>query len=67
MTQSQAPTISCDGDDGLCGVWDLDHYELCTSKVDGVQITKTQRSPGWLSVGDEDYCPEHKKEARPTP
>lgn len=63
MTQSHTPTIHCDGDDAFCGAWDIDHYETGASTVNGVQITRAERSPGWLTNGDEDYCPEHKSEA----
>lgn len=62
MTQSSTPTIHCDGDDSFCGMWDIDHYKTCASKVGGTRITQKERSPGWVTVGDEDYCPEHKDE-----
>lgn len=62
--QGKTPTIHCDADDG-CGAWDVDYYAATASTVGGVQITATERAPGWLSDGLYDYCPEHA--ATPTP
>lgn len=59
MTRGTAPVVHCDADDGLCGAWDIDNYEAGASAVNGVPVTASERSPGWHSGGDEDYCPEH--------
>lgn len=59
MTRSQMPILSCDGDDGYCGAVETDYYEGLASRVNDVPITSTQRAPGWVSQGDEDFCPEH--------
>ena len=59
-----APIIICDADDGLCGFWDVDHYEATASTVNGVRITSDQRSPGWRNSDDEDLCPRHAEEAQ---
>ena len=53
-----APTITCDGDGGLCDEWGVDFYEVGASFVDGTRLTDSQRIPRW-STGDYDYCPEH--------
>lgn len=57
--RGRTPTIHCDGDDGLCGAWDVDNYEATVSTLDGVQITAERRAPGWVSTDFEDFCPEH--------
>ena len=59
MTRDHMPIISCDGDDGYCGAVETDYYEGLASAVDGAAITSSHRAPGWSSIGDEDYCPEH--------
>jgi hypothetical protein len=41
----------------------VDNYESCVSHVNGIRITATQRTPGWLSTPDVDYCPDHAKSA----
>ena len=61
MSRGTAPIIQCDAEDGFCGVWEIDHYETGASTVNSVPVTASERSPGWLSDGDEDYCPEHKE------
>lgn len=63
MTRGHLPVMQCDGDDGLCGATETDYYETAASSVGGVQVTAAARAPGWVSVGDEDYCPEHRTEA----
>lgn len=55
----EAPMISCDQEDGFCGHETIDYYEMCASKVDGVTITSTERSPGWSTQDGEDFCPYH--------
>lgn len=60
--RARTPTIHCDGDDGDCGAWDMDHYETCASSVGGISITQDRRAPGWVNSDDGDYCPEHAKE-----
>ena len=62
MTRTSQPIIQCDAD-GFCGAWEVDHYETGASSVGGTRITGQNRAPGWVSVGDADYCPEHKGEA----
>jgi hypothetical protein len=62
MRASEA-LLHCDGEDGFCGAWDLDYYAQTASSVGGVKITLTERAPGWTSVGDSDYCPEHRNDA----
>lgn len=57
--------LLCDGDDGDCGAWDVDHYAETASTVGGVRITATVRAPGWTSTDLEDYCPDHKPEEKP--
>jgi hypothetical protein len=57
--QSHTPTVHCDGDEGSCGSWDVDYFEATASTVGGVRITSERRAPGWLTVRDEDFCPEH--------
>jgi hypothetical protein len=59
--KGSAPIITCDHED-ICDEWEIDHYETGASTVGGVRITRTERAPGWVN-GDEDFCPEHAKEA----
>jgi hypothetical protein len=59
MTRDLMPSISCDGDDGLCGRIESDYFEGLADSVNGVRITSTTRAPGWTSEGDEDFCPKH--------
>lgn len=54
------PTLHCDGNDGFCGAWAEDHYEMYAASVDGVKITSTKRAPGWASTEHTDLCPDHK-------
>jgi hypothetical protein len=63
--RADAALLFCDGEEGFCGAWDLDYYAQTCSAVDGVRITLEVRAPGWTSVGDEDFCPEHMREAWP--
>lgn len=60
--RGHTPTIHCDGDDGFCGTWDVDHYESGASAVGDVRITDTERAPGWRSTDLTDLCPEHAAE-----
>jgi len=57
--QSRTPTIHCDAEDGECGAWDVDYYAIDVSAVDNIRVTAEQRTPGWVSAANEDYCPEH--------
>ena len=59
MTASRTPTVHWDAEDGLCGAWELDWYEVGSQPVHGPSVTKTSRAPGWTGANDEDYCPEH--------
>ena len=67
MTRVQLPIthciMQCDGDDGLCLSEETDYHEIGASAVNGVRVNGTVRAPGWVSAGDEDYCPEHANEA----
>lgn len=63
MSRGTAPIIQCDGDDMFCGAWDIDHYETGATAVNRTPVTASERSPGWTTRGDEDYCPEHSKDA----
>jgi len=60
--RSKTPTIHCDADDGFCGAWDVDNFEIGASSVNGTRVTDQHRSPGWVSDGEQDLCPEHAKE-----
>ncbi|MGH3996292.1 MAG: hypothetical protein ACRDTJ_02375 [Pseudonocardiaceae bacterium] len=64
--RGRRPVVMCDGDGGYCGNWDVDFYTETASTVSGVQITSTERAPGWLTISDEDedLCPTHAKERR---
>lgn len=57
MSRATAPTLHCD-DEG-CDAWEIDEYEICADSVNGIRITSTRRAVGWLTVNDEDFCPEH--------
>ena len=57
--KSREPIISCDGDDGECGIWAMDYYARDVSTVNGVRMTRVERAPGWVSIDDDDFCPEH--------
>jgi len=59
MTRYEEPMMQCDGDDGYCGASERDYYEQCASAVSGIAITASRRAPGWVTDGDEDYCPNH--------
>ena len=64
MSRGTVPILSCDTEDDICDEWTLDDYGMDVHSVDGVRITTTERSPGWTSTGDADFCPEHKRGAR---
>jgi hypothetical protein len=57
--QSKTPTVHCDAEDGFCGAWDVDFYASTVSAVNGVRVTRDRPAPGWVRVGEEDFCPEH--------
>lgn len=63
--RGRRPALLCDGDEGSCGNWEIDHYEETCSAVDGHAITSTERAPGWTSTDLDDFCPEHKPVLRP--
>lgn len=67
MTRDHMPIISCDGKDGSCFQVSTDYYESFADSVDGIRMTNTQRAPGWTSVGDEGFCPDHKPPTSTTP
>lgn len=60
MARGTTPTIHCDAEDGLCGEWDADSYEMGASTIDGFRLTRSHRALGWFSTDDEDLCPEHR-------
>lgn len=60
--RADAALLYCDAEEGFCGAWDLDYYAQTATTVGDVRITLQERAPGWTSVGDEDFCPEHKPE-----
>ena len=60
--RGSAPIITCDADDGLCGNWDVDHYETGASKVGGTRLTDKARIPGWTTTDEGDFCVEHTRE-----
>lgn len=60
------PTISCDGDDGLCGTVVTDYYtqgvdSVTRFDVPTVRITNEAPAPGWVANRDGDFCPDHAK------
>lgn len=62
--RGRTPTLHCDGDEGMCGDWDVDDYAQTVDSVNGIRITQSHRALGWFSTDmDEDYCPKH----TPTP
>lgn len=57
--RASTPTLHCDAEDGFCGTWETDYYGTDTTAVNGVQITRMKRAPGWSNTEAEDYCPDH--------
>lgn len=49
--------LECDVED--CGTWTPDDYKGLVSYVGETHITESERSPGWHSNRDGDFCPEH--------
>jgi len=60
------PMIQCDGDSGLCGEMEIDHYETGASAIDGHPLTNTNHLPGWVTSDDGDYCPDCKTQTEHT-
>ncbi len=55
------PVVKCDGDDGMCEEFALDHTLGGLGRLVG---SATQLPRGWSgdapsSLGDKHYCPEH--------
>ena len=61
MSEQQHPVVMCDGDDGMCGVVEMDHTLGGLGRLVG---SETQLPPGWSgdrpgTPGDDlHYCPD---------
>lgn len=71
MTKAQLPAVICDHEAG-CDQYSEDYEAQGVSSVtfyDHTDVptifrpTKTEPTPEWTRVGDEDFCPEHRDDA----
>lgn len=63
MSKERYPVVMCDGDDGMCDEWELDHTLGGLGTLVG---SATQLPPGWTGDepgdrGDAHFCPRHSK------
>ena len=60
--RASIPTVHCDAD--VCIEWEPDEEAMCTTSINGLQITAEHRALGWFSTDLNDYCPDHAEAGR---
>lgn len=61
MSKATLPIVTCDYEGG-CDEWELDHYEMAVSTIDGVRVGPVPLGWSGQPGTDEHLCPEHSPE-----
>lgn len=68
MTRYRRPMIRCDYiASGYCDEETTDYFGEFASHVNGIRVTSTERSPGWTTTPEGDYCPKHAPRMKEVP